>query len=108
MGKEFILYDSVCLVLGDNIFYGHNFTTLLKEAANLESGAIVFGYYVQDPYRYGVVEFDSYGKVISIKEKPKKPKSNYAVVGLYFYDNDVICIYRSQRTSPLHQEVSTR
>lgn len=90
IGEEFIGNDSVCLVLGDNIFYGHGFAKVLKKAAELKDGAIVFGYYVNDPERYGVAEFDSTGKVLSLEEKPEKPKSNYAVTGLYFYSNDVI------------------
>lgn len=90
IGEEFIGSDKVCLVLGDNIFYGYNFSSILAEAANLESGATVFGYYVTDPERYGVAEFDNYGNVLSIEEKPENPKSNYAVTGLYFYGNDVI------------------
>jgi len=90
IGEEFIGTDKVCLVLGDNIFYGYNFSSILTEAANLESGATVFGYYVTDPERYGVAEFDNYGNVLSIEEKPEQPKSNYAVTGLYFYGNDVI------------------
>lgn len=90
IGDRFIGNDSVCLVLGDNIFYGHGFGGTLKECANLKDGAIVFGYYVNDPQRYGVAEFDKQGKVLSLEEKPKNPKSNYAVTGLYFYSNDVI------------------
>jgi len=93
IGKEFIGNDSVCLVLGDNIFYGHGFEDLLKQARqNVEknSKATVFGYYVNDPERYGVAEFDSNGNVLSIEEKPTEPKSNYAVIGLYFYPNSVI------------------
>ncbi|MEZ5105700.1 MAG: glucose-1-phosphate thymidylyltransferase RfbA [Draconibacterium sp.] len=90
LGEEFIGDDNVCMILGDNIFYGYNFRSILEEAANLEDGAYVFGYYVTDPERYGVVDFDKTGKVISIEEKPEKPKSNYAVTGLYFYSNDVI------------------
>lgn len=90
IGEEFIGDDSVCLILGDNIFYGYNFRSILEKAAGLEDGAIVFGYYVNDPERYGVVEFDEKGQVISIEEKPEKPKSNYAVTGLYFYSNDVV------------------
>ncbi|MEA1948228.1 MAG: glucose-1-phosphate thymidylyltransferase RfbA [Thermodesulfobacteriota bacterium] len=90
IGKSFIGKDSLCLVLGDNIFYGHNLTEILKRAVQLNSGGLIFGYLVRDPERYGVVEFDFNGKVISIEEKPKKPKSNYAVPGLYFYDNDVV------------------
>ncbi len=90
LGDEFIGNDNVCMILGDNIFYGYNFRGILEDAAKLEDGAIVFGYYVNDPERYGVVEFDETGKVISIEEKPDEPKSNYAVTGLYFYSNDVI------------------
>lgn len=90
LGEEFIGDDNVCLILGDNIFYGYNFRGILEEAANLKDGSIVFGYYVNDPERYGVVEFDTSGKAISIEEKPEVPKSNYAVTGLYFYSNDVV------------------
>lgn len=90
LGDEFIGNDSVCMILGDNIFYGYNFSSILKEVKTIENGAVVFGYYVNDPERYGVVEFDENGKVLSIEEKPEKPKSNYAVTGLYFYTNDVI------------------
>jgi glucose-1-phosphate thymidylyltransferase len=90
IGEEFIGNDKVCLVLGDNIFYGYGFTGQLAQAAEIEDGAIVFGYYVNDPERYGVVEFSPDGKAISIEEKPEFPKSNYAVTGLYFYSNDVI------------------
>lgn len=90
LGEEFIGDDNVCLILGDNIFYGYNFRSVLEEAANLEDGSIVFGYYVNDPERYGVVEFNDTGKVVSIEEKPQDPKSNYAVTGLYFYSNDVV------------------
>ena len=90
IGEKFIGDDSVCMVLGDNIFYGYNFTTILEEAAALTDGSIVFGYYVNDPDRYGVAEFDEKGKVLSLEEKPAKPKSNYAVTGLYFYGNDVV------------------
>ncbi|RIJ45859.1 glucose-1-phosphate thymidylyltransferase [Maribellus luteus] len=90
LGEEFIGDDNVCMILGDNIFYGYNFRSILEEAADLKDGAVVFGYYVNDPERYGVVEFDENGKVISIEEKPEKPKSNYAVTGLYFYSNDVV------------------
>jgi len=92
IGKSFIGTDSVCLILGDNIFYGHHLTDTLQRAVQLEKGGIIFGYFVRDPQRYGVVEFDSDGNVTSIEEKPKKPKSNYAVPGLYFYDNDVVNI----------------
>ena len=90
LGEEFIGDDNVCLILGDNIFYGYNFRSVLEDAAKLEDGSIVFGYYVKDPERYGVVEFDNSGKAISIEEKPDVPKSNYAVTGLYFYSNDVV------------------
>ncbi len=92
LGEEFIGDDSVSLILGDNIFYGQGFSPLLKQAAKLDSGAIVFGYQVKDPERFGVVEIDNEGKALSIEEKPSSPKSNYAVTGLYFYDNDVINI----------------
>lgn len=90
IGRDFIGDDSVALVLGDNIFYGHGFTDLLREVGQLESGGLVFGYWVSDPERYGVVEFDASGTVLGLEEKPKKPKSNYAVPGLYFYDNRVV------------------
>ena len=99
IGEQFIGDDSVCLVLGDNIFYGYGFSGLLKEAASKLSGATVFGYHVVDPERFGVVEFDPSGKAISIEEKPAKPKSNYAVTGLYFYDNDVIEIAKQVKPS---------
>ncbi|MDR0371620.1 MAG: glucose-1-phosphate thymidylyltransferase RfbA [Prevotellaceae bacterium] len=90
IGETFIGHDNVCMVLGDNIFYGMDLTRKLREAATMEDGAIVFGYYVNDPERYGVAEFDENGKVLSIEEKPAVPKSNYAVTGLYFYSNDVV------------------
>ena len=90
IGEDFIGNDNVCMVLGDNIFYGFDFTRTLREAAKLDDGAIVFGYYVNDPERYGVAEFDANGKVLSLEEKPTHPKSNYAVTGLYFYSNDVV------------------
>lgn len=99
IGKEFIGNDSVALVLGDNIFYGANLKKLLKKAVERESGATVFGYYVCDPERFGVVEFDADGKAVSIEEKPKVPKSNYAVTGLYFYDNDVVRIAENIKPS---------
>lgn len=99
IGDEFIGTDSVCLVLGDNIFYGHNFAKMIQKAAKLESGAEVFGYYVTDPERYGVVEFDNSSRALSIEEKPSSPKSNYAVVGLYFYDNDVVEIAKNVKPS---------
>ncbi|SHK18050.1 Glucose-1-phosphate thymidylyltransferase [Clostridium cavendishii DSM 21758] len=90
IGEKFIETDNVAMVLGDNIFYGQNFTSYLKKAASLDSGAMIFGYYVQKPKAFGVVEFDEEGKVLSLEEKPKKPKSKYAVPGLYFYDNTVV------------------
>ncbi len=90
IGEEFIEDEPVCLILGDNIFYGHGFSGTLKKAAALKEGAVVFGYYVNDPERYGVVDFDKNGQVLSLEEKPEKPKSNYAVTGLYFYGNDVL------------------
>jgi glucose-1-phosphate thymidylyltransferase len=102
IGEEFIGNDDVCLILGDNIFYGHGLTDLLKTAVkNVTEGkkATVFGYYVQDPERYGVAEFDTTGNVISIEEKPDEPKSNYAVVGLYFYPNSVVEIAKSIKPS---------
>jgi len=92
IGKDFIGNDSVCLVLGDNIFFGEGLPAMLRKAAALKKGAIVFSYAVQDPQRYGVVEFDTDGRALSLEEKPAKPKSNYAVTGIYFYDNDVIGI----------------
>ena len=99
IGKEFIDKENVCLVLGDNIFYGQGFQTILLQAARLEKGAFIFGYWVKDPVRYGVVEFDDSLKVLSIVEKPTKPKSNYAVPGLYFYDNDVVEIASNLKPS---------
>ena len=99
VGKEFIGNDNVALVLGDNIFYGQSFTKVLKAAAEREKGATIFGYYVKDPREYGVVEFDENGKAISIEEKPQQPRSNYAVPGLYFYDNDVIEIAENVKPS---------
>jgi len=90
IGEKFIGDDAVAMILGDNIFYGYSFTKVLKEAAEIEDGAVVFGYYVDDPERYGVAEFNDEGKVLSLEEKPEKPKSNYAVTGLYFYSNDVV------------------
>lgn len=90
IGEEFIGDDNVCLILGDNIFYGAGFSGLVEEAATLKEGAVVFGYPVKDPRAYGVVEFDKNGKAISLEEKPKNPKSNYAIPGLYFYDNTVV------------------
>jgi glucose-1-phosphate thymidylyltransferase len=99
IGREFIGKDSVCLILGDNIFYGHNLTEVLKKASSLKDGAFIFGYYVNSPSRYGTIEFDNNGNVISIQEKPKKPKSNWAVVGLYFYDNNVVGISKKLKPS---------
>lgn len=90
IGEKFINNDEACMILGDNIFYGFGLIQMLKDAAKIKDGAIVFGYYVKDPERYGVAEFDSNGKVISIEEKPQKPKSNFAITGLYFYDKTVV------------------
>ena len=89
IGKKFLAGSPACLILGDNIFYGHGLVDSLKKAVSNEAGASIFGYWVRDPQRYGVIEFDKAGKVISIEEKPQKPKSNYAAVGLYFYDSQV-------------------
>ena len=100
IGKEFIGKDSVALVLGDNIFYGAGLSQLLRKAAARENGATVFGYYVRDPQRFGVIEFDKDGNALTIEEKPAQPKSNYAVTGLYFYDNDVIGIAENLKPSP--------
>ena len=99
IGADFIGDDSVALVLGDNIFYGQSFSKVLREVAARESGATIFGYYVRDPREYGVVEFDENGKALSIEEKPEHPKSNYAVPGLYFYDNDVVEIAANVKPS---------
>lgn len=99
IGEEFIGKDSVCLVLGDNIFYGQSFSKTLKSAASRDHGATVFGYQVKDPERFGVVEFDSKMKAVSIEEKPAKPKSNYAVTGLYFYDNRVVDLAKQVKPS---------
>lgn len=99
IGEEFIGTDPVCLILGDNIFYGQHFSDNLRSAMSQTSGATVFGYHVSDPERFGVVEFDHTGRVLSIEEKPAKPKSNYAVTGLYFYDNQVVEIAKSIRPS---------
>ena len=99
IGADFIGNDRVALVLGDNIFYGQSFSKLLREVASRENGATIFGYYVRDPREYGVVEFDKNGKAISIEEKPANPKSNYAVPGLYFYDNDVVEIAKNIKPS---------
>ena len=100
IGEAFIGDDSVCLILGDNIFHGQHFTEMLQRASAQTSGATVFGYWVKDPERFGVIDFDESGKALSIEEKPKKPKSSYAVTGLYFYDNDVIEIAKSIKPSP--------
>jgi len=100
IGKEFIGDDPVCLILGDNIFQGYNLPTILKRAVNTETGGLIFGYRVRDPERYGVVDFDKNGNVIGIEEKPTKPKSRYAVPGLYVYDNDVIEIAKNLKPSP--------
>jgi len=100
LGDKFIGKDPVCMILGDNIFYGHGFGEALLKTAELVKGACIFGYYVTDPERYGVVEFDRNRKVISIEEKPEKPKSNYAVTGLYFYDNSVVEKAKSLKPSP--------
>jgi glucose-1-phosphate thymidylyltransferase len=99
IGEEFIGDDPCCLILGDNIFYGQHFSDNLRAASTQESGATVFGYHVSDPERFGVVEFDAAGKALSIEEKPLKPKSNYAVTGLYFYDNDVVDIAKNIKPS---------
>lgn len=100
IGEEFIDGDSCAMVLGDNIFYGNGFRKHLREAAERENGATVFGYYVDDPERFGIVEFDEDGKAISIEEKPKNPKSNYCVTGLYFYDNRVVEMAKKVKPSP--------
>ncbi|KXI27233.1 glucose-1-phosphate thymidylyltransferase RfbA [Paraglaciecola hydrolytica] len=99
IGEEFIGSDNVALVLGDNIFYGQHFSDYLKDATKVETGATVFGYHVNDPERFGVVDFDEHGKAISIEEKPAKAKSNYAVTGLYFYDNQVVEIAKNIKPS---------
>lgn len=99
VGEKFIGSDSVALILGDNIFYGQSFSQVLKRAVSREKGATIFGYYVRDPREYGVVEFDANGRALSIEEKPEKPKSNYAVPGLYFYDNDVVEIAKNVKPS---------
>ncbi len=99
IGEEFIGDDSVCMVLGDNIFYGFDLSRMLRDAAALKDGSVVFGYYVNDPERYGVAEFDKSGKVLSLEEKPLQPKSNYAVTGLYFYSNDVVKKSKSLKPS---------
>lgn len=100
IGEQFIGTDNVCLILGDNIYYGYGLPKILQNAASLKDGATVFGYYVKDPQRYGVVDFNEEGKVLSLEEKPAQPKSNYAVTGLYFYSNDVIEKAKSLKPSP--------
>lgn len=100
IGREFVGNDPVTLILGDNIFYGEGLSNRLLDLSKKDSGATVFGYYVSDPERYGVVEFDGEGRALSLEEKPEKPKSNYAVTGLYFYDNDVLDIARDIKPSP--------
>ncbi|EIK69383.1 glucose-1-phosphate thymidylyltransferase [Pseudomonas synxantha BG33R] len=100
IGEEFIGDDAVCLILGDNIFHGQHFSDQLRTAAERSSGATVFGYWVKDPERFGVIDFDKEGRALSIEEKPAKPKSPYAVTGLYFYDNDVIKIAKAVKPSP--------
>lgn len=99
IGEDFIGNDNVALILGDNIFYGRHFSELLQKAAELVEGALIFGYYVMNPTSFGVVEFDDHGNVISVEEKPQKPKSNYAIPGLYFYDNDVVKIAKEIKPS---------
>jgi glucose-1-phosphate thymidylyltransferase len=99
VGEEFIGSDPVALVLGDNIFHGHRFSEILQRAASVEEGAVIFGYYVRDPKAFGVVEFDDGGNVLSLEEKPEHPKSNYAIPGLYFYDNSVVEIAKNVKPS---------
>lgn len=99
LAKDFINDDNVCLILGDNIFYGHDFVKILKNASQNNNGATIFGYHVSNPSDFGVIEFDENNNVISIEEKPKHPKSNYAIVGLYFYDNDVVKIAQNIKPS---------
>jgi glucose-1-phosphate thymidylyltransferase len=99
IGEKFLNGDNTSLILGDNIFYGHGFGQVLLETARLDDGAVIFGYFVNDPERYGVVEFDSNGKALSIEEKPKHPRSNYAVTGLYFYSNDVVAKAKNLKPS---------
>ena len=99
IAEEFIGRDKVCLILGDNLFYGHNFISILKEAVSLKEGAFILGYYVKNPQRYGVIDFDKKCNVLSITEKPKKPKSNWAVTGIYFYDNEAVKIAKQLKPS---------
>ncbi|HRZ18850.1 MAG TPA: glucose-1-phosphate thymidylyltransferase RfbA [Methanofastidiosum sp.] len=99
LGEDFIGEDSVCLILGDNIFYGHGFSDIVQDAAKLTEGAYVFGYHVKDPQRFGIVEFDKNWNVVSVEEKPENPKSDYAVVGLYFFDNSVITFAKNVKPS---------
>lgn len=99
IAEDFIGSDKVCLILGDNVFYGHGLPQILRQSGNLINGGLIFGYWVKDPERYGVVDFDANGKVLSIAEKPTKPKSNYAVPGLYFYDNQVVDISKNLKPS---------
>ncbi len=99
LGEDFLAGDRACLVLGDNLFYGHGMIQLLEDAAKIQKGAHIFGYYVKDPREYGVVEFTPEGKVLSLEEKPQNPKSNYAVPGLYFYDSDVVAIAKAVKPS---------
>ena len=100
IGETFVGEDKVCLVLGDNIFFGYGLSGMLKRASTLETGAVVFGYYVKDPERYGVIEFDESGKAVSLEEKPARPRSSYAVTGLYFYDNKVVDYAKALTPSP--------
>lgn len=100
LGKNFIGADSVCLILGDNIFFGHDLQKLVRDCAQIQEGGMIFGYLVKDPERYGVVSFDQHGNVTDIQEKPKDPKSRYAVPGLYFYDNSVIAVAEHLQPSP--------
>jgi glucose-1-phosphate thymidylyltransferase len=99
IGESFIGDDSVCLILGDNIFYGYGFSAMLREVASRDGGATVFGYHVNDPERFGVIEFDTEGRALSVEEKPERPKSNYAITGLYFYDNQVVEIAKNVKPS---------
>ncbi|MBE6489654.1 MAG: glucose-1-phosphate thymidylyltransferase RfbA [Methanobrevibacter sp.] len=100
IGEEFIGEDKVALILGDNVFHGHRFSEILKKSTKLKEGAVIFGYYTKNPESFGVVEFDNDGNVLSVEEKPKNPKSNYVIPGLYFYDNDVVEIAKHVKASP--------